>query len=65
MSVIDECKRSCITETDVARLFNAVGRRVATGVPGEDSGCANMRLRTHTRAHGSFVEHELYFAALN
>ncbi|EOD22466.1 hypothetical protein EMIHUDRAFT_116743 [Emiliania huxleyi CCMP1516] len=37
VSVIDECKRSCITETDVARLFNAVGRRVATGVPGEDT----------------------------
>ena len=35
MSVMDEEKRAQMTASDVARFFNAVGRRVAPGVAGE------------------------------
>ena len=35
MSVFDEEKRSHMTGTDVARFFNAIGRKAAVGVPGE------------------------------
>ena len=35
VSVFDEEKRSQMTGTDVARFFNAIGRKAAVGVPGE------------------------------
>ena len=35
VGVFDEEKRSHMTGTDVARFFNAIGRKAAVGVPGE------------------------------
>mmetsp|Transcript_44246 Transcript_44246/g.142205 ORF Transcript_44246/g.142205 Transcript_44246/m.142205 type:complete len:201 (-) Transcript_44246:325-927(-) len=35
VSVFDEEKRAHMTGTDVARFFNAIGRKAAVGVPGE------------------------------
>ena len=35
VSVFDEVKRSLMTGADVARFFNAIGRKAAVGVPGE------------------------------